>query len=37
MEIARRRGDFAIAGVAVMMTLGERDECTNVRAGLFAA
>jgi len=31
MEIARRRGDFAIAGVAVMMTLGERDECTNVR------
>jgi len=31
MEIARRRGDFAIAGVAVMMTLGERDECSNVR------
>jgi CO/xanthine dehydrogenase FAD-binding subunit len=31
MEIARRRGDFAIAGAAVMMTLGERDECTHVR------
>jgi carbon-monoxide dehydrogenase medium subunit len=31
MEIARRRGDFAIAGVAAMMTLGERDECTHVR------
>src|SRR5260370_1359912 len=31
MEIARRRGDFAIAGVAAMWTLGERDECTNVR------
>jgi carbon-monoxide dehydrogenase medium subunit len=31
MEIARRRGDFAIAGVAAMVTLGERDECTDVR------
>jgi CO/xanthine dehydrogenase FAD-binding subunit len=31
MEIARRRGDFAIVGVAVMMTLGERDECTDIR------
>ena len=31
MEIARRRGDFAIVGVAVMMTLGERDECTDLR------
>jgi carbon-monoxide dehydrogenase medium subunit len=31
MEIARRRGDFAIVGVAAMMTLGERDECTDVR------
>jgi CO/xanthine dehydrogenase FAD-binding subunit len=30
MEIARRRGDFAIVGVAVMMTLGEQDECTHV-------
>src|SRR5260370_22672686 len=31
MEIARRRGDFAIAGGAAMVTLGERDECTDVR------
>ena len=31
MEIARRRGDFAIVGVAAMMTLGEQDECTHVR------
>jgi carbon-monoxide dehydrogenase medium subunit len=31
MEIARRRGDFAIVGAAVMVTLGERDECINVR------
>ena len=31
MEIARRRGDFAIVGVAAMTTLGERDECTDVR------
>ncbi len=31
MEIARRRGDFAIVGVAAMMTFGEDNECTNVR------
>jgi CO/xanthine dehydrogenase FAD-binding subunit len=31
MEIARRRGDFAIVGVAAMVTLGERDKCTEVR------
>jgi carbon-monoxide dehydrogenase medium subunit len=31
MEIARRRGDFAIVGIATMITLGERDECTKVR------
>jgi aerobic carbon-monoxide dehydrogenase medium subunit len=31
MEIARRRGDFAIAGAAVMVTLGERDECIEIR------
>ena len=31
MEIARRRGDFAIVGVAAMMTLDERNECTHVR------
>ena len=31
MEIARRRGDFAIAGVAAMVTLGERDQCSEIR------
>ena len=31
MEIARRRGDFAIAGVAAMVTLDERDQCSEVR------
>jgi CO/xanthine dehydrogenase FAD-binding subunit len=31
MEIARRRGDFAIVGVAAVMTLGERGECIDVR------
>jgi CO/xanthine dehydrogenase FAD-binding subunit len=31
MEIARRRGDFAIVGVAAMMTLGEDNECSDVR------
>jgi carbon-monoxide dehydrogenase medium subunit len=31
MEVARRRGDFAIVGIATMITLGERDQCTEVR------
>jgi carbon-monoxide dehydrogenase medium subunit len=31
MEIARRRGDFAIVGVAATMTLGEHDECIHLR------
>jgi len=31
MEVARRRGDFAIVGIATMITLGQRDECANVR------
>jgi carbon-monoxide dehydrogenase medium subunit len=31
MEIARRRGDFAIVGAAAMITIGERDECIDVR------
>jgi CO/xanthine dehydrogenase FAD-binding subunit len=31
MEIARRRGDFAIVGAAAMMTLGERGQCIAVR------
>ena len=31
LEIARRRGDFAIAGVAAMVTLDDDDHCTAVR------
>jgi carbon-monoxide dehydrogenase medium subunit len=31
LEVARRRGDFAIAGVAAMVTLDEDDRCTSVR------
>jgi CO/xanthine dehydrogenase FAD-binding subunit len=31
MEIARRRGDFAIAGVAAMVTLGENNQCSHIR------
>ncbi len=31
MEIARRRGDFAIVGIAAMITLGQRDECASAR------
>ena len=31
MEVARRRGDFAIAGVAAMLTLGDDNKCTDVR------
>ena len=31
MEVARRRGDFAIVGIAVMMTLDDRGECSHVR------
>ena len=31
MELARRRGDFAIVGIATMISLGERDECAEVR------
>jgi CO/xanthine dehydrogenase FAD-binding subunit len=31
MEIARRRGDFAIVGVAAQVTLGDHDECAEVR------
>jgi CO/xanthine dehydrogenase FAD-binding subunit len=31
MEVARRRGDFAIVGVAAMISLGRRDECAGVR------
>ncbi len=31
MEIARRRGDFAIVGVAAMVTLGEKSQCSQIR------
>jgi carbon-monoxide dehydrogenase medium subunit len=31
IEIARRRGDFAIVGIAATITLGERDECSHAR------
>ena len=31
MEIARRRGDFAIVGIAAVVTLDDRNECTNTR------
>jgi aerobic carbon-monoxide dehydrogenase medium subunit len=34
MEIARRRGDFAIAGVAAMVTLDKRDKCSEIRLAL---
>jgi aerobic carbon-monoxide dehydrogenase medium subunit len=34
MEVARRRGDFAIAGVAAMVTLDKRDKCTEIRLAL---
>jgi CO/xanthine dehydrogenase FAD-binding subunit len=31
MEVARRRGDFAIVGVAALVTLGENDLCSRIR------
>jgi carbon-monoxide dehydrogenase medium subunit len=31
MEIARRRGDFAIVGVAALVTLDENDQCSRIR------
>jgi CO/xanthine dehydrogenase FAD-binding subunit len=34
MEIARRRGDFAIAGVAAMVTMDRRDKCAEIRLTL---
>jgi len=34
MEIARRRGDFAIVGVAAMVTLGDQNQCTDVRLAI---
>src|SRR5713226_6626419 len=34
MEIARRRGDFALAGVAATVTLDEEQRCTDARLAL---
>ena len=34
MEVARRRGDFALAGVAAIVTLDENDRCTDLRLAL---
>ncbi len=34
MEVARRRGDFALAGFAAMVTLDEARRCTNLRLAL---
>jgi CO/xanthine dehydrogenase FAD-binding subunit len=31
MEVARRRGDFAIVGTAAIVTLGKQSECSHVR------
>jgi len=31
MEVARRRGDFAIVGVATQVTLDDRDTCSDIR------
>jgi CO/xanthine dehydrogenase FAD-binding subunit len=34
MEVARRRGDFALAGIAATVTLDEARRCSNVRLAL---
>jgi CO/xanthine dehydrogenase FAD-binding subunit len=34
MEVARRRGDFALAGIAAIVTLDEAKRCSNVRLAL---
>ena len=34
VELARRRGDFALAGVAAIVTLNDDDRCTSVRLAL---
>ena len=35
LEMARRHGDFALAGVACTITLDESDHCSNARIALF--
>jgi hypothetical protein len=37
MEAARRRGDFAIVGIAAMITPSLRDECATARGGVALA
>ena len=34
VEVARRRGDFALAGVAAIVTLDDQKKCTDVRLAL---
>ncbi len=34
MEVARRRGDFAMAGIAIILTLDSHGQCSAVRAAL---
>jgi CO/xanthine dehydrogenase FAD-binding subunit len=34
MELARRRGDFALAGIAVILSLDDQDRCVDVRLAL---
>jgi carbon-monoxide dehydrogenase medium subunit len=34
MELARRRGDFALAGVAAIVSLDDDDRCTGLRLAL---
>ena len=36
-EFARRKGDYAIGGAAVVATVDAQNKCTGVRAGLIAA
>src|SRR5262249_23556221 len=35
LEFSRRRGDFALAGVAVTVAIDAQGRCTNARIGLF--
>jgi CO/xanthine dehydrogenase FAD-binding subunit len=34
MEVARRRGDFALAGVAAVVSLDDEDRCSQIRLAL---
>ncbi len=37
MEVARRRGDFAMVGIALMLTLGKNGDCSSIRIALCGA